>query len=321
MAYVYDPEVEAALAYAPRLDVSDVAAARRLIAGLGAGVPPWQPEAGLVYEVHAAPGAPGEPEVDLHLVRPTGDGTLRGALLWFHGGGFVLGDARESLPFLAAVARESGVVAVSVQYRLAPEHPFPAGFEDGHAAWRWLRDHAESMGFEPDRIAIGGQSAGGALAAGLALRIRDQGGSLLYQALDTPVLDDRAETPSATDYVDTPVWNRPNVQASWRSYLGAAETDTPAYAAPARSEDLSGLPPTYITVSQNDPLRDEGIEYARRLAHANVPVDLHLYGGTFHGSVALAPDAEVSRRHDTDLRHALSRAFTRAAADTTTQGA
>lgn len=313
MSYPYDPEVAAVAPYAPPLDLADIPAARAMLAELSAGVPPFNPEEGVdLIEVPAGDGGDGPP-VDLYVLRPSGGepSVGRPLLVWFHGGGFVLGDARESLPFLDAVVRSTGAVAVSVQYRLAPEATFPAPIDEGMGALTWLLDHAEAWGIDAGRVAVGGQSAGGAYAAGLTLRLRDEGGPrIMFQLLDIPVTDDRAATDSAANYADTLVWHTKNAALSWRAYLGDASGPVSPYAAPARSEDLAGLPPAFVTVNQFDPLRDEGIEYARRLAHANVPVELHLYAGTFHGSSGIAIAAEVSRRQNADLVAALARAFT-----------
>ncbi|MEU6419636.1 alpha/beta hydrolase [Streptomyces spiralis] len=312
VSYPYDPEVDMVVSYAPPLDLTDIAAARELLAQATAGLPPFQPEAGVELTHLDASGAGDNPPVDLYMLRPSGGPTGQGrpALLWFHGGGFVLGDARESLPFLDAAVRLTGAIGISVQYSLAPEATFPAPIEEGLAALNWIVAHAEQLGVDPERIAVGGQSAGGAHAAGLALRLRDEGGpKIVFQLLDIPVTDDRLITQSAVEYTDGLVWNTKNAQLSWRAYLGDTGEPVSPYAAPARAEDLSGLPPAFITVNQFDPLRDEGIEYARRLAHAKVPAELHLYAGTFHGSSGIALAAEVSRRQNSDLVAALGRAL------------
>jgi len=308
MPYVYDPELTPVLAQSVALDFADIAAARRLREGL---MPEYVPSADVHLSEHRARGRQGAPDVPVFVLAPTtGIADKRPALLWIHGGGFVLGDAREPLPFLHRVVQDTGAVAVSVQYRLAPETPFPGPLDDAQAALDWLLDEAEALGVAPDRIAVCGQSAGGALAAGLALRLRDEGRPpLAFQLLDIPVLDDRALTQSARAYSDTLVWNRRNAELGWKAYLGENAGPVSIYAAPARAEDLHGLPPTFISVTQYDPLRDEGIEYARRLAHANIRTELHLYPGTFHGSSRAAPSATVSIQQDADLRQALVRAF------------
>lgn len=308
LGYAYDAEVAEAIPFAPLIDVTDVDATRCRLTDLVAQLPTWIPTPGVKFEVRSIPGLPGDPDVDLYLICPRDAVVTRGAMLWFHGGGFVLGDARDSLPFLEQIAIETGVVVASVQYRLAPESAYPAAINDGYACLAWLRESGDELGIDPERIAVGGQSAGAALAAGLALRVRDDGGRLLFQLLDIPVTDDRGETPSAK-YADTLMWHRKNAEASWRAYLGPRSPAALAYAAPMRAVDLAGLPPAFITVNQFDPLRDEGIAYAQRLAHANVPVDLQMYAGTFHGSASIAATAAVSRRQDADIRAAAVRGF------------
>jgi acetyl esterase/lipase len=192
-----------------------------------------------------------------------------------------------------------------LEYRLAPEHPFPAGLEDCFAALDDLAKNSADLGVDPRRIGVGGASAGAGLAAATALLARDRGGpQLCMQYLGIPELDDRLETPSMRAYTDTPVWHRPNAVLSWQYYL-AGQAPTP-YAAPARAEDLSGLPPTYVDVCEFDSLRDEGITYAQRLVQAGVPVELHLYPGTFHGS-SLVAEAAVSRRMAGDATAAIGR--------------
>jgi acetyl esterase/lipase len=199
-----------------------------------------------------------------------------------------------------------GVVVASVDYRLAPEHPYPAGLDDCYATLTWL---SSQDGIDPSRIAVFGNSAGGGLSAALALRARDNGGpALCFQFLGIPDLDDRMETPSMRDYVDTPMWNRPSAELSWEWYLGEDRSDVPPYASPGRATDLAGLPPTYVSVAQFDPLRDEGIAYAQRLAHADVPVELHMYAGTFHGSM-LATGAWVSARQNRESIVVMRRIF------------
>jgi acetyl esterase len=204
---------------------------------------------------------------------------------------------------------ELDIVIVSVDYRLAPEHPFPAPVEDCYAALQWVAKNAGELGIDPERIGIGGESAGGGLTAGTVLMARDRGGpDLCFQLLGIPELDDRLDTESMRDYVDTPLWNRPNAIYSWTAYLGTEPggDDVSPYAAPARATDLSGLPPAFVTTCQYDPLRDEGIEYARRLAHAGVPTELRQYPATFHGS-SLVEGAAISRRMFADEVEALRR--------------
>jgi acetyl esterase/lipase len=210
-----------------------------------------------------------------------------------------------------AAAHAADAVVVSVEYRLAPEHPFPAGLEDCYAALVWLAAEARALGVDPARIAVMGQSAGGGLAAGLALLARDRGGPrLCCQLLGIPELDHRLETASMREFVDTPLWNRPNAIMSWRHYLGEPPGEVSPYASPAIAKDLRGLPPAYVSTMEFDPLRDEGIEYALRLLQAGVPVELHQYPGTFHGS-GLVAGAAVSRRAQAEWLDALARGLCR----------
>jgi acetyl esterase/lipase len=199
---------------------------------------------------------------------------------------------------------------VSVEYRLAPEHPFPAGVEDCYAALSWTAANAAALGVDARRIAVAGQSAGGGLAAATALLARDRGGpALCFQLLEIPELDDRLDTPSMLAFDDTPLWNRPSAVWSWKHYLGPDHGgEVSPYAAPARAQDVSGLPPAYVSTMELDPLRDEGILYALRMLQAGVPVELHSYPGTFHGS-ALIPAAAVSQRNAREVLDALRRAI------------
>ncbi|MGM0930543.1 MAG: alpha/beta hydrolase [Actinomycetota bacterium] len=312
MSYPYDPEVQAFVPYAPAIDLTDIAATREMLSAATADLPPYEPHAEVRVMHLEADGSAGAPPVDLFSVTPSSAavGNKLPALFWFHGGGFVLGDARESLPFLESVVRATGAAAFSIQYSLAPEARYPAPIDEGMAALTWIRNNSQSLGVDPERIAVGGQSAGGANAAGLVLRVRDEGlPGFIFQLLDIPVTDDAVQSESATAYSDGLVWNTRNALLSWQAYLGDDSGDTPAYAAPMRAESLQGMPPTFITVNQFDPLRDEGIEFAQRLAQASVPTELHMYAGTFHGSSGIAAAASVSQRQNADLVLAIKRAF------------
>lgn len=206
----------------------------------------------------------------------------------------------------AALARDLDIVVTSVEYRLAPEHPYPAGLDDCTLALQWLHDHAGDLAVDPARIGVYGESAGGGLAAALALRSRDRGGPpICFQFLGIPELDDRLESWSSRTFVDTPMWNRPLCELSWRYYLRDVGPEVPYDAAPARAPDLSSLPPAYVTAMEYDPLRDEEVEYASRLLQAGVSVELHVYPSTFHGA-AFLPSA-ISDRINEEARAALRR--------------
>jgi acetyl esterase/lipase len=237
------------------------------------------------------------------------DGALPG-LLYIHGGGFILGDLDISDSACKQYADKLGVIVVSVDYRLAPEHPFPVPLEDCYTALTWLANKASELGVDSARIGVAGESAGGGLAAGVALLARDRGGpALCFQYLGVPELDDRLTTPSMTEYVDTPLWNRPNAIYSWAAYLGDVTPggdDVSIYAAPARATDLAGLPPAVVTACQFDPLRDEDIIYAQRLMQAGVITELRHYPGTFHGS-GMVTEAAVTKRMQADALEDLRR--------------
>ena len=301
-----DPELAAAVPFLPNLPIGEPEEARASLRRMLAEYPrPPLPE-GVTTVDRTVPGADGN-EVPVRVYSPPRDGAPVPAVLYIHGGGFVVGDLDTEHAGAASTADALGVVVVSVDYRLAPEHPFPAGLKDCYSALQWLAGEAGALGVDAQRIAVFGQSAGGGLAAGLTLLARDRGSpALCFQVLGIPELDDRLKTPSMVAFTDTPMWNRPSAERSWRYYLGErANGDTSPYAAPARAEELSGLPAAYVSTCEYDPLRDEGMIYALRLLQAGVSVELHQFAGTFHGSTILP--AEVSRRQQAEMTDALRR--------------
>ena len=293
-----DPELEAFIPLFPPADLTDPVTARKNLAALAAAVPALD-TAGMEIEDRAVPA---DPEVAGRIYRPH---QAHGAIVWLHGGGFVMGDLDTEHPAASRVADGSGAVVISVGYRLAPEDRFPAALDDAYAVLTWTAEHAAELGIDLARIAVGGHSAGAGLAAAVALRARDQQGPpIRFQLLNQPELDDRQETWSARHFTDTPWMTRDKVTASWRHYLGS--TPASPYAAPARAADLAGLPPAYLTTAEFDPNRDEAIGYGLRLLQAGVPVELHQWPGTFHGSQAIL-SAEISQRQITELTAALRR--------------
>jgi acetyl esterase len=295
-----DPGLEEFVALFPRDDLTDPVTARKTLAELAAAAP--APDtAGMEIEDRTVPA---DPDVPVRIYRPH---RAQGAIVWLHGGGFVMGDLDTEHPWAARAAGRSGAVVISVGYRLAPEHRFPAALDDAYAVLAWTAGHAAELGTDPGRIAVGGHAAGAGLAAAVALRARDQQGPpVRFQLLNQPGLDDRQQTWSARNFTGTPFMTRGKVTASWRHYLGSAPASP--YAAPARAADLSGLPPAYIATAEFDPNRDEAISYARRLLQAGVSVELHQWPGTFHGSQAIL-SAEVSQRQTAELTAALRRAL------------
>lgn len=309
MTYVFDPELAVMVPHIPTTSLEDVQAARAWMDSFAANAPAPD-ESGLEISDHAAPGYEGDPDVTVRVYRPAGAEGALPAILEIHGGGFVLGSIERSHGGNCNLARNLGVVVAAVEYRLAPEHPFPAAIHDCYAALSWLAANAGELGVDPDRIAIQGQSAGGGLAAGLALFARDHGGpAICFQYLGIPELDDRLDTPSMQAFTDTPMWSRPNAVWSWRYYLGEpAPAEVSPYAAPARATDLAGLPPAYICTMEYDPLRDEGIDYAQALLADGVKVELHSFPGTFHGSI-LAAQAAITKRIVAEQMAVLQRAL------------
>jgi acetyl esterase/lipase len=255
---------------------------------------------GIDVSRRSIPGGDDDPEIMLQIVRPHGLRTMAPAIFHVHGGGFIMGGPENSHGRMVRLAREVGCVVVQTTYRLAPEHRYPAALRDVVTALRWVGDHASELDIDPGRIAVHGISAGAGLVAAAMLYLRDHGGGppVCFQFLAIPELDDRLATASMRSFGDTVGWDNTKAAISWESYLGPGvpgSNDVEIYAAPARAGDLSGLPPTYISVMELDPLRDEGIAYANLLLAAGVSVELHLFPGTYHGSsnVLAAP---ITRR-------------------------
>jgi acetyl esterase/lipase len=256
------------------------------------------------------PGPPGDPDVTVRVYTPPPGTAPKPCCYWIHGGGYIFGSIDTSDFRCVQIAEQLDCVVVSVEYRLAPEHPYPAPLEDCYAGLRWTATHADELGIDQSRIAVVGQSAGGGLAAGLALLVRDRGElPLAHQLLIYPMIDDRNVT--ASSQLVTKVWTREANLLGWRCYLGRepGSDDVPAYAAAARADDLRGLAPAFIGVGTLDVFRDENIDYARRLLEAGVPTELHVYPGAPHGFEGLAPQAAVSRQFSRDIVDALRRAL------------
>jgi acetyl esterase/lipase len=253
-------------------------------------------------------------EVVVRLYRPASMPTdvPAPALYWIHGGGMILGDVSMDDDHCVDLALRAQIIVASVDYRLAPEWPYPTPLDDCQAGLRWLVDEADTLGIDRDRIAIGGGSAGGGLAAGLALRLRDLGGfQPCLQLLRYPMLDDRNDTTSSHEITDGRVWNRDANLAGWRAYLGdqVGAPDLSQDAAPARATVHAGLPPAIVTVGCLDLFLDEDLAYARALMAAGVPTDVHVYAPSFHGADRMVAHAESSQRWRRDELEALQRAF------------
>jgi acetyl esterase/lipase len=246
----------------------------------------------------AVPGPAGAPDISLIVSRPTA-GTERVAALYYtHGGGMVAGTSRDALGDVLDLAEPVGAAVVSVEYRLAPETPHPGPVEDCYAGLVWTAEHAAEVGVDADRIVLIGGSAGGGIAAALALMARDPGGpGLAGQLLMCPMLDDRNDSPSVHQMAELPMWNRQANEVGWTALLGEARggPDVSPYAAPARADDLSGLPPIFIDVGSADTFRDEDVDFASRIWLAGGVAELHVWPGGFHGFDGMVPTAGISK--------------------------
>jgi acetyl esterase len=314
---LFDPELAAMQVMMPAIDIADVPEARRI-------------EKELAREMRAARPSVGDDVVDVDdLSCPRADGSAlalrryvpakprqrrvsRPALLFIHGGSFVTGGLHSEDDRCEAYAAGVGCAVFALDYRLAPEHPFPAALDDCWLALTWIAQHAADLGVDPRRLAVGGLSAGGALAAGLAQRARDVGGPpLMLQLLLFPVLDAAADNTSSRLFTDTPVLDSRTVEVMWSLYLGARWRHgghPPQYASPAHASDLRDLPAAHICAAEFDPLRDEAVTYAQRLLEHEVSVNLRLYARAFHSfdSFAAARLGSTARRDQMD---ALKAAF------------
>lgn len=235
--------------------------------------------------------------IDVYLYEPEGRQTPSGALLWIHGGGRVLGNPVSDHHICSFLARGAGVLVVSLDYRLAPEHPFPAALDDIAAVLDWMRSQARDLAIDVDRIAVGGASAGGGLAAEMCQRARDEGTEIAFQLLEYPMLDDRTIHPDP-DGRGKFVWTVASNRYSWSSYLGhpAGDAETRPHAVAARADDLRGLPPAWIGVGELDLFYREDVEYAERLRAAGVACDVHIEPGMYHGADLVPGEQPASMR-------------------------
>lgn len=292
-----DPELAAASVLLERVDVMDLANARASMdalrqdessaTALTAGRVEFEDQVILDSD---------ERRVTARIYMPTKREQPLPLVIFFHGGAFVMGDLESEHGRCLRYAADAGCVVVSVDYQLAPEHPFPAGLDDCYASLEWAVENADRLGIDVRRIAVAGASAGGALAACVAQLARDRGGpDLALQMLLYPVIDDRMTTLSMAKFIDTPVWDSRNNVSMWRQYGGGSHPTGP-YAVPARIENFAELPPACFVVAGYDPLRDEALEYATQLLAAGVQTEIHLISGAYHGFDQVVPDAEISRR-------------------------
>lgn len=263
-------------------------------------------------ETKRVPGHAGQPDVRVRVFRPEGLRASAPALVWIHGGGFVIGRAAADDGVCAEFATALECLVVSVDYRLAPDHPFPAPLEDCYGALAWTVREAATLGVDPARVAIGGESAGGGLTAQLALLARDRGELRpVFQLLVYPMLDDRSAVRTDVDETDFRLWNRASNVFGWRSYLGRdpGGDGVSDLAAPARRANLSGLPPAALSVGDLDLFHDEDVAYAKALQAAGVPCEVDVVPGAFHGFNRVLPKSDVARAFRAKQVEALRRAF------------
>lgn len=314
--HLVDPELASVLDLLPDMSVSaeGLAATRARVAETTQAAMVNEDD-GIEVTDHVVAGRDGSPDVRLRLYRSTDLEPGAPVLLHIHGGGFVFGSAEMGDPRNREWAAELRCAIVTVDYRTAPETPYPGALEDCYAVLAWLNASAPQLGLDPTRIAVRGESAGGGLAAALCLLARDRGGpAIAFQLLVYPMLDDRTCTAAEPNpFAGQFIWNRSSNNFGWQSWLGHAPggAGVPPYAAPARATDLAGLPPAFIATAALDVFIDENLDYVARLIRAGVPTEAYVAPGAFHGFDAIMPHAAVSQRFTGHCKEALRRAFER----------
>lgn len=313
--HLVDPALLPVLDAFPTMALSDELLAPMREAERFAQLPiPRDPAADEAIElsVRSAPGPDGAPNISLHVYKPRAAQAPLPCIFHIHGGGYVGGGAAQLEPMHRPLAHKLNCVLVSVDYRLAPEHRFPAAIEDCYAGLAWTFANAAALGIDPARIGVMGESAGGGLAAALALMARDRGEyKFAFQHLIYPMIDDRTCVAEPNPVAGEFIWTPHNNRYGWRALLGCEPggADVSPYAAAARATDVSRLPPTFIACPTLDLFIDENIAYARRLARAGVAVEFHVYPGGFHGFDIFGAAAPIAARARRDSRETLTRAL------------
>jgi acetyl esterase/lipase len=293
--------------------LSDIAGLREMLDGMIAGM---QAEAPVVEgvaseDVNVPCGSP-EDTVLVRIYRPSAASKPLPALIWMHPGGFVVGSIELDDLMLREIARDVGCAVIAVEYRLAPEHPYPAPLDDCNAVLQWASANAKSLRLDPNKLAVGGASAGGGLAAGVALRARDRGGAQpCFQLLIYPAINDSNIDQVSNSVPENLFWSRENALIGWQSYLGGKQASeaVDVYAAASRATDLAGLPPAFVAVGSIDMFVHDCLDYSSRLIKAGVDTALCVYPGAFHAFDAFAPQSSVAQRFVMDRNAALRRAF------------
>ncbi len=301
----FDPELHARLSELgpdifPTITLDTISVARKASTAALGGITDEdvQRNGAIEFEERTVAGPPGGPEISLLICKPAAAQKVLPCIYYTHGGGMVIGGNRLGISLLLDWVEEFQVAGVSVEYRVAPEHPHPAPVEDCYAGLLWTAAHANEIGFDPRRILIAGPSAGGGLAAAVALMARDRGGPALHaQMLMCPMLDDRNNTTSSLQIDGIGLWNRQSNLTGWTALLGASRgtEHVSPYAAPSRASNLRGLPPAFIDAGSMEVFRDEAVDYANRIWEAGGDAELHIWNGGFHGFDIVFPDAALSR--------------------------
>jgi len=309
-----EPGTVAILDRLTRWDLTSIETIRASYAAAGGPRVPADPRVERHDEV--IKGRNGTPDARVRWYRPRDAPGHLPCLVWLHGGAYIMGTLDENDDRLERMVIELGCAVVSVDWRLAPEHPYPEGLDDAETVWRAVRDEAGTFGVDPARLAVGGASAGAGLAAALCLRLRQAGQPQpALQLLIYPMLDDREVTGSIRASADPGHWGLWHLTANrmcWAAYLGALPGgDVPPTAAPARARDLSGLAPAFVGIGDVDAFLDENLDYARRLSRAGVPVELHVYPGVIHGGFGAVPRTPRTAQFLRDIYAALASAFAR----------
>ncbi len=305
--HLLDPDLVPVIEQMPALDMTIDMVPQKRIEFMEMRVMGDAEAAGVVREEIHVPGHEGDPDVRCLKYTSRNRSTPSAAYLHIHGGGYTVGTPEMADEMNIRIAADLGILVLSVDYRLAPEHPIPAPLHDCYAALAWLHGNAAALGIKPDAIGVGGESAGGGLAAALALKARDAGAyPICFQLLVYPMIDDRTGTDAQPGDPTTGefVWTRHNNQFGWNAYLGDAPRTAPQV--PARAPSLKGLPPTWMATAALDLFREENVQYAQRLMADEVPTELQVYPGACHG-FQLVRDAGVSKRYVKDFFGALKR--------------
>jgi acetyl esterase/lipase len=312
--HLVDEELLPALSLMPSFSMSaeTLAPVRAMLSELVRQNRDAVPGPGIAAVERFIPGPKGAPGVRVLIYSAANSSGVKPGYLHMHGGGYVLGSPEMFAPQSGAIVGEAGCVVVSVDYRLAPETQHPGPVEDCYAALEWFYRNAASLGVDPRRIAIGGESAGGGLAAALGLLARDRGEvPVAFQLLSYPMIEDRSDAGNPHPFAGEFIWSAESNRFGWQSLLGpsAGGPGVSEYGAAARAENLAGLPPTCIGVGAIDLFLDENVAYALRLMRAGIPTELHVYPGAYHGFDLSVESADVSRRFKSDMVGALKRAL------------